>query len=212
MRKVLLLFCIILIMVANVGCSFRKKTITFRPVNLYIYDEKTKEPLKGITVKVSNAIYHNIPFKLDNYYRKTYLPLENFETNEEGYVQISEYAYKVKRKYYLDGQSILINIETINEEWRNDGDAYSSAYFYKRENEHYQRLINKYKAVQIKTCMSFKPTDEEYIRKNLEWSTPFIRSFYICSDLKDLNCGTEVIKIYLEHFVEPRSAEACNKK
>ena len=205
MRKIkkVLLVCIVLIMVTNVGCSIRKKTITFRPVNLYIYDEKTKEPLNGVTVKVVNTIYHNIPFKLDNYYQQTYLPLENFKTNEEGYVQIPEYIYKVNRKYYLDAQRIYINIETIDEELRNEGDAYSSTYWYKCENDHYQRLINKFKAVRIMTCMYFKPTNEEYIRKNLEWSTPFIRSFYICSDLEDLIFGTEEIKIYLEHFVEP---------
>jgi len=214
MKKILLLICIIFMMLTNVSCSINiigsilKKTITFRPVNVYVYDEKTKEPLKGITVKVANTayyekIYYFLWFPGDSDFRTIYYPLENFETNEEGYVQIPKYTYKIKRKYRFDGQRIYINIETTDKERRNVSEAYTSTYWYKRENDRYQRPINKFKAVEINTCMYFKPTNEEYRRKNLEWSTPFIRSFYICSDLEDLNCGTEEIKIYLEHFVEP---------
>ena len=154
MRKVILLVGIVLIMVTNVRCSIGKKTITFRPVDLYIYDEKTKEPLKGVTVKVSNVISHERVYSffgrpIDSDVRKTYYPLENFETNEEGYVQIPEYIYKVKRKYYLSGQSIYINIETINEEQRNKSDAYTAVGFYDRDNQYYQRPLNKFKAAEI---------------------------------------------------------------
>ena len=195
--------------VTFVACFMGKKTITFRPVNLYIYDEKTKQPLKGVTVKVSNIIFYERVYSffglpIDSDVRKTYYPLENFETNEEGYVQIPEYIYKVKRKYHLDGQSIYINIETINEEWRNESDAYSSAGFYICENEHYKRPINRYKAAEI-AFLTYQPREDKYRFQILESSKPYIMTIPKYHDLKedlvDFNCDIEEVEIYLEHFV-----------
>jgi len=203
--KKILLVCIILMTATNAMCCKVKKTITFRAINLYIYDAKTKEPLKGVTVKVSNVVaYDKIYCLYEGEIRYKHYPLENFETNEEGYVQIPMYIYKVKRKYYLYGQNIYINIERIEEELRNDGEAYDMTNFYDRENKHFQRPISNYKGAEIR----FIPyqLNEKYLIQ-LEKSKPYItitfKTYEYSLNNFNCNCETEEFKIYLEHFVEP---------
>jgi hypothetical protein len=189
------------------------REIIFRPVDLFIYDEQTKEPVEGIIVKVSNVAYYEKIFyflgiPIDSDVRKTYYPIEEFKTNEEGHVQIPMYAYKAKWKHYLYGQDIYVNVEQIEETLRKNADEYWPVVFYDKENQYYFRPFEKYKAAMIQSWPHL--TDDDKIYKQLEKTKPYIKIIFnghiYPTDLKeppsDFNCDHEEFNIYLERFTE----------
>jgi hypothetical protein len=211
--RILLLLFVNLVLLTNTMYSLGKKEIKFRPVNLYIYDTQTKEPVEGIIVKVSNVIYYEKTYsffghQIDSDLRKTFYPIEEFKTDKSGYVQIPCYTYNVGKKYYLYGQFIYINIEPLRSDLRNKTEGYSGVSFYDKENLYYYRPVEKYKAVKIESWPNL--TNDEKIYKQLVKTKPYLTTIFnghaYSSELRELrtdfNCNYEEFSIFLERFIE----------
>jgi len=190
--------------------SMIRKDIAFRPINVTIIDELTKQPLEGVLVKVVNSIsYSNnkyflwIPIDSD---KQEINYLEEFKTNEKGIVQIPEYVYKVKRRYSLESQCILINIEAIDVKKRGIARTYNGIYYlpYEKEDYYFYRPNNKYKAY----LLNLLPYTIKEKRHQLDSTKLYITEITKGYNIPDANkkspnsfyCEVEEFVIYLERF------------
>ena len=211
------MFCIYFTMIVAAVNSMGKKEITFRPVSIHIVDEQTNEPVEGIKVKVSNVIarekiYSFFGHPIDSNVQRTYYPIEEFFTDESGYVQIPMYIYKAKQKQYLSGQFIYINVEPIRQLTSRDVEGgYSGIDFYDRENMYYYRPNEKYKAVLIRSW----PRQIFESDMQLERTKPYMSVIYkghtyppgLEEPPDDFSCEHEEFRIYLERFTRDEEGE-----
>ena len=183
MRTMFIFASLFLLLISGVS-AVGKKEITFRPVNLLILDELTKEPLEGVSVKVINSIarykyFFFLWFPIDSDKQENNFFFE-YKTNGKGEVHIPEYVYRVRNNYTLNGQYVLLNIEAIDEKKRGIAQTFRGMYYlpYDRE-EYYFRPISEYKAFQI----NFSPYRINTVRQQRESTKPYITEIYIEYDI-----------------------------
>ena len=84
--------------------------IVYRPVTLTVVDAETQQPLEGITVVAVNIIGYSRYFITD-FISKSVAYFYEYETDENGIVEIPQFSYRVNRYHFIDTQRIGLNSE-----------------------------------------------------------------------------------------------------
>jgi hypothetical protein len=196
------------------GCkTLDTRELVFRPVTLYVLDADTKEPLKGISVTVVNTIFFSKP----QYYY--FIPIDSnsgrkyhmykFKTNDEGIVEIPQFAYKVDRYSFVYTQRIVLNIEIkykpdfINEE----AEMYDFLSLDETEEDQmFMRSQSEYKGGEI-YCTTYQ-SDWKQDEESMPYITIIVKRYEVPDE--DRKHGPisfysehETFVFYLEQFIEP---------
>jgi hypothetical protein len=138
--------------------------------------------------------------------------LYSYKTDANGIVEIPCYKYKLFVNNFLDSQSILINIDTIDLAERKNGSLFDAVILYSKEGDLFYRIDPNYKAGKItsypypldsKQHYQLEKTKPFYTEIFNEHIIPFLTDKELKIEPRSFFCEHEEFEFYLERFVEP---------
>jgi len=174
--------------------------ILYRPVTLVVLDSETHQPLEGITVFAVNIIGYS-RFFITDFISKSVVHFYKYKTDENGFVKIPQFSYRVNRHHFIHTQRIGLNIDLINKNAniKDQSQWFELGIFY--NNEVYFRPQSEFKAGQI-IYHTFS-RDGEQRERSKPYSNYVYKRYEIVGDREDQTSFPsehEEVTFYLERF------------
>ena len=191
----------------------KKRELIYRPVTLTVLDSETKQPLEGIKVTIVNLLFSIRPLfiPVDTISDYVYYMYE-YETNDEGVVEIPQFIYKVDRYHSVRRQYIIINLESEKIKDRTYKAHWYTLVVFIEPHNLFFRPNREYKAGMISLYTithNMNPIAREQREKTKPYITKILKHYKLpegvkLDDATCFNCEHDEFIFYLERFNELR--------